>query len=477
MVFLTCNLVMGDIITDSPQSPVKLIFIHHSVGEAWLSDDNGGLAKALGQNNYFVSDTYYGWGPDGIGDRTDIPDWLLWFSYPENTMITHALYTESNDDAAGYDYYNRPVSDPGGENEVIIFKSCFPNSNLEGNPDDSPGTEPSMTVSGAKYVYNQILQYFASHPEKLFIAITPPPDSDPATSQNARSFSEWMVKDWLRGYQGTNVGVFDLHAVLSDSNNHHQVTNGEIEHVNTHGDGTCAYPTGDAHPDKQGNLKATSEFVPLLSMYYNRWAETKSAIPANTPSQDLSPLPSLTPEGSGQSVTGDTPTISPPSVNVPKVETVEDVTGEMREGGWVFYSDGVSVIRQVDSNVAVSESDGVCVDVSVIPEGWASAERLFEIPADWSSYQGISFKAVADNPESEFRIAVYSGAGHEEKIGYYADIPGISGKDGDIVTIPFSDLMSEDGTSTFDKTSVVGYYFAFGESLSGTWCFDSISPK
>src|SRR6266498_493935 len=62
-----------------PSSVVKLIFIHHSTGQNWLADDNGGLGIALGQNNYFVSDTNYGWGPNSIGDSTDIPNWPDWF--------------------------------------------------------------------------------------------------------------------------------------------------------------------------------------------------------------------------------------------------------------------------------------------------------------------------------------------------------------------------------------------------------------
>lgn len=62
---------------DPPASPVKLIFIHHSTGGNWLADPNtdqpyGGLGIALLNNNYFVSATNYGWGPDNIGDRTDI---------------------------------------------------------------------------------------------------------------------------------------------------------------------------------------------------------------------------------------------------------------------------------------------------------------------------------------------------------------------------------------------------------------------
>ena len=40
-----------------------------------MADDYGGLGLALGNNNYFVSDTNYGWGPNSIGDRTDILNW------------------------------------------------------------------------------------------------------------------------------------------------------------------------------------------------------------------------------------------------------------------------------------------------------------------------------------------------------------------------------------------------------------------
>src|SRR5512140_3183037 len=58
--------------TNPPSPAMRLVFIHHSTGEAWLADDHGGLGIALRDNNYFVSDTNYGWGPDGIGDCTDL---------------------------------------------------------------------------------------------------------------------------------------------------------------------------------------------------------------------------------------------------------------------------------------------------------------------------------------------------------------------------------------------------------------------
>ena len=140
--------------TSPPEQTVKLIFIHHSTGENWLTDGYGDLGRTLGENNYFVSDTNYGWGPDSIGDRTDIPNWTEWFASENTSTYMDALFNESEQHAS----YARTLSEPGGENEIIMFKSCFPNSALEGSPSDSPGSYEEMSVSGAKYVYNQQFQ-------------------------------------------------------------------------------------------------------------------------------------------------------------------------------------------------------------------------------------------------------------------------------------------------------------------------------
>jgi len=71
---------IGALNPNPPEKPVKLIFLHHSSGGNWLADpaengSGGDLGRALMENNYFVSATNYGWGPDAIGDRTDIGNW------------------------------------------------------------------------------------------------------------------------------------------------------------------------------------------------------------------------------------------------------------------------------------------------------------------------------------------------------------------------------------------------------------------
>jgi hypothetical protein len=282
-----------------PSSPVKLIFIHHSTGQAWLDDGNGRLGIALRDNNYFVSDTNYGWGPDSIGDYTDIPHWYRWFTGPNRDVYTAALYAENGQ----HSNYSRLAIDPGGPNTVVMFKSCFPNSNLGGSPDDPPAASANdtsnLTVANAKRIYLDLLPYFAAHPEKLFVVIAAPPlrlaDTTTANAANARAFNNWLLSDWLSGFGGRNVAVFDFYTVLTSNGgsaavndlgattgNHHRVRNGAVEHITGQATNYLAYPTGDSHPSQAGNLKATGEFVDLLNLFYLRWRAGSGTPPAFT---------------------------------------------------------------------------------------------------------------------------------------------------------------------------------------------------
>jgi hypothetical protein len=284
----------------SPEKPVKLIFIHHSSGENWLADESGGLGLALMRNNYFVSDTNYGWGPDSIGDTTDIGNWWTWFVGPDRDRYMEALFNESGQNSS----YSRLENDPGGENMIIMFKSCFPNSALGGNPNDPPmmadnplrGQDSSSeyhTVANAKGIYNDLLPYFRSRPDKLFILITAPPLGDFGTDSqqaaNARALNSWLVEEWLRDYQPENVAVFDFYNVLTsnggdtdtndaggESGNHHRFWNGAIQYITDQGNDYSAYAANDdSHPSSAGNQKATAEFTSLLNIFYHRWLATQ----------------------------------------------------------------------------------------------------------------------------------------------------------------------------------------------------------
>lgn len=280
---------------DPPAAPLKLIFIHHSCGENWLTDGNGGLGLALRDNHYFVSDTNYGWGPDGIGDNTDIGHWWDWFRGPQSAIYLAALFAESDQHSS----YSRLATDPGGENQIVLFKSCYPNSHLGGDATDpsTTGDNPLRgasaysdhhTVANAKGIYTDLLTAFAARQDRLFVVITAPPlaadETDAAHAANARALNNWLVSDWLAGYPHTNVAVFDLYNVLTsnggsphihdagaEAGNHHRWWDGAPQHLQTVDQNVAAYPSGDSHPTAAGNQKATAEFIPLLNAAVRRW--------------------------------------------------------------------------------------------------------------------------------------------------------------------------------------------------------------
>jgi len=290
--------------TAPPVSPVKLVFVHHSVGEGWLADGHGGLGMALRDNNYFVSETNYGWGSSlpssrglPIGDTTDLGDWWIWFRGPSSPTYLSALYAESGQHGAYLPSYTRLATNPGGPNEIVLFKSCFGNSNL--SQSDAPVPQiadnpmkgkawdyASYTVANAKGIYLDLLPYFGAHPEKLFVAVVAPPVPDGDTP-GGRALANWLVDHWLQdsGYTAGNVLVFDFYNVLTsktgggasdvalETGNHHRIWNGAVQHKTDDGVDRSLYAisASDYHPNAAGDQKATAEFVPLLNAAYNVW--------------------------------------------------------------------------------------------------------------------------------------------------------------------------------------------------------------
>lgn len=277
-VRLAFEVVSTAALPTKPTKTVKLVFIHHSTGQNWLADGNGDLGLALKNNNYFVSDTNYGWGPDGIGDRTDNGQWWLWFRGSSSSTYMQALNSEFGQHSS----YTRLSSDPdtSRENEIIMFKSCFPNSAITGNPSDAAktGSNPlrgqgagsNMTVANVKGIYNDILTYSAAHQDKLFVLIVTPPlargATDASQAANARAVANWLINKWLENYPHKNVAVFDFYNVLTSnggspdkkdlgesSGNHHRWWNGHVQHSQTISSNFLAYPTGDSHPSSARN--------------------------------------------------------------------------------------------------------------------------------------------------------------------------------------------------------------------------------
>lgn len=445
---------------DPPDEVIKLIFIHHSTGENWLTDGYGDLGRELNRNNYFVSDTNYGWGPDYIGDRTDIPNWIEWFRSSQTPNIMTALFNESGQHSS----YTRTLDDPGGENRIIIFKSCFPNSDLAGSPNDPPGIYEELSVSGAKYVYNELLKFFATRPDKLFIVITAPPLSDATNAKNARAFNQWLVNDWLseNNYALNNVAVFDFYNVLTGDDAHHYYRNGTIEHVVGSRD-TLAYPSGDDHPSEQGSRKATEEFITLLNIYYHAWSQNA---PLSPPTESAAAEPAQE-QGEPQSAA------PPPSGGTAVQGMIDDFESGSPVGtnGWeTYWSEDIpaSITCTADPQNAYGGSQSLFLNFDLSANAWATCPLFYDSQQDWSSAEGLSFYLRAQEPGLVFDIDIYAGDPSERETYLFTIETTQESVDGWVpINLYWSDFhradWEENAGAEFSKAAeIVGLAFGMG---------------
>ncbi len=457
-----------------PDRVVKLIFIHHSTGENWLADGYGNLGRVLGENNYFVSDTNYGWGPRGIGDRTDIPDWLEWFSSPNTETYLEALFQERNQQAD----YTRAAGDPGGENEIILFKSCFPNSDLTGDPDDPPSAEGGLSVGHAKYVYTEILKFFERHPEKLFIVITAPPLSDPGNAANARAFNQWLVHDWLaeNTYPYQNVAVFDFYNILTGPEGHHTVENGQVVHQPARMN-TLYYPSEDDHPSAAGSQKATDEFIPLLNYYYHRWQEEAPGLFQDQQGNNRE-------EEEGAAQLPQEPAAVQPAIIGGSIDTFE---GELPVGsnGWEAYWDegtSSSLACWLDPNAGI-RGGALRLDYQITPNSWGTCGLTFHPVQDWSETAGLGFSIRSQQTGQVLHVDLYveDAAGQES---YLAELPLTAAMQQEWVQVSlswdqFQRVAWEEGAGDpflkSDRVSGLAFGFGAEEELAGVLWIDELS--
>ncbi|MBE0528084.1 MAG: hypothetical protein IH629_02630 [Thermoleophilia bacterium] len=367
-----------------------------------------------------------------------------------------AVYTESDANAAGYEYYTRNIADPGGENQVIMFKSCFPNSDMGGKPTDPPAPGDDLTVSSAKYTYNQLLGYFASRPDKLFIVITSPPMQSINKPGNVRAFSNWLVNDWLSEnvYPLNNVAVFDFYTVLTDPDNHHRYTNGAIEQITDAGPNTLYYDSGgDDHPNTRGGQKATAEFIPLLNIYVNQWlaGDPQSVSPAELgPAESLEiPLQPLTPLSNA---------------------VIDDFENGLIPDTdyWATYLDEAAPSTMQcgpNTNRAYEGISSLQIDFNVLPASWASCELLHYTPQNWGS-EGLQFYLQASQANLPFGLIFYYQLGNDQATSMINlnTTPESVGQ-WTLITIPWSEFAQQD--SMVYPESGLGMAFAFSEGNDG----------
>ncbi len=227
----------------------RMVFLHHSVGSNILS--HGGLRDSLFNIGISVRGATYG---DEIGNNTDINHWLPKF---QNDIDKVFKFKVSPDN-----YYEDDKS-----NNIVMFKSCFPNSNLvsEGEGAGDPFSS-EKTLANYKAVFNKMKDEFPKYPDKLFIYMTAPPLVPKLTTEKnaarARQFNQWLFDDFLPEYENStgnaNLLIFDLYDALADADNY---LKGEFRKESPR----------DSHPNVDGSKYSAMKFMEFFRPLWENW--------------------------------------------------------------------------------------------------------------------------------------------------------------------------------------------------------------
>lgn len=298
----------------------RILFIHHSCGSNWMSS---GLVAALedprnpySQGRYSFHEaeygSYLGEGDSSLGRYTDLRDWYVKF---------HQDLDRPGDavDMLNCRYQDETYTD-GGTNTIIMFKSCYPNSSIQGadtsidlddpavreawlDPDQGGYYNGMWTASTGgpinyvKAAYMGLLDIFREAPDRLFIAVTAPAmhyaeyGEDSQQPRRTRELNDWLRTEWLKGYEDktghVNVAVFDWfreHAYSDDPQDpnywrnflgkqgHEELT--EVNHARFVETLRLDYasPDGDSHPNQAANERLTRVFVEeFINQAYDAW--------------------------------------------------------------------------------------------------------------------------------------------------------------------------------------------------------------
>ncbi|MCB8967099.1 MAG: hypothetical protein H6660_09415 [Ardenticatenaceae bacterium] len=208
----------------------NILFIHHSTGRGLIAD--GAVREQFTAAGYDFWDMDYNY----LG---------LTNAQGERTGYTYFI-PDDNTDPDGYaalfsqTLYEQPRNAFSGimQHQVIIFKSCFPTSDIQ----------DEAQLAAYQAYYRQIRDVIDQYPDHLFIVMTPPPleasNTTPENAGRARAFANWLASDeFLAGHP--NLATFDFFNLLAGDDPDAPDFN-MLRTAYQHGG-------GDSHPNKEAN--------------------------------------------------------------------------------------------------------------------------------------------------------------------------------------------------------------------------------
>lgn len=218
----------------------EIIFLHHSVGHNLI--EQGGVREAFSKAGFNFWDHDYNWL--GVTNPSGQPAGYS-YNVPEDNTDVNGLAR-----IFAQQVYPLPLNTLSGllEHDVIIVKSCYPNSNINGE----------VQLAQDKTYYMGMRTTMDKYPDKIFIILTSPPlnpsETNPENAARARLIATWLNSDeFLSGHP--NIFTYDLYSLLA----------GDEPAASDYNMLREEYQNGtDSHPNQMANETIGPQFVQFV---------------------------------------------------------------------------------------------------------------------------------------------------------------------------------------------------------------------
>ncbi len=225
IIFLTLILIMSSCRNQDENPGLKILFLHHSTGEVIY---NGRPPSVLKRLTAKISKQL----ADKLPPKAQLPSLIEEYnqvhgkdySITEQEFPKAAPYGWNNNP---YDYFNIWVYNAGNnpfmeeptleiltkDYQVIIFKHCYPVSNIKPDQDSANVNSYYQSIANYKLQYQALRDKMNSFPNTKFILFTGAAQVEANIPEDeairAREFFTWVINEW--DIPGDNIYIWDLY--------------------------------------------------------------------------------------------------------------------------------------------------------------------------------------------------------------------------------------------------------------------------
>ena len=211
-------------------SDMNIIFLHHSTGNnIWVGGKNSIFEKAVRRVSSRLANF--------ISAKAALPALFEKYNkkFNKNYLINEIVFPKAVPygwNNYPYDYYNIWVKNAGEypfmeeptlemltrDYQVIIFKHCFPGSNIQADQSLADINSDLKTISNYKLQYSALRDKLHQFPDTKFILFTGASQVKSNISEDeakrAREFFGWITKEW--DLPNDNIYLWDLYSLQTE---------------------------------------------------------------------------------------------------------------------------------------------------------------------------------------------------------------------------------------------------------------------